>query len=125
MTSLQSAHALEATIASACDAARNPHASSHMNAAVARLIDFLIRNKPPAFPIAFTPPECLEEADEYLKSLARLSGEIVENIASEADVSGSFDSIFTDALHDNGPELHAHADRIREDMEERVLEAVR
>ena len=115
---------LEATIAAATDAARNPYASSHINAAHARLIEVLIKNPPPAFPL-FSSPDNLEEANEYLWKIVHALDEVVENITGEADLRGDYSTIFADALHDNGPDFNGTAADRREDAREQALEFAR
>ena len=95
--------ALELTIADATDAARNHHASPFMNAAVGRLIETLIKNQPPAShgPGGFVVPGAHKDAREYLERLASLFDDVIENVASECGLNGSYDNIVSNALHDS------------------------
>ena len=90
--------ARDLAIAQACDAARNPHASAHMNAAVGNLISFLIEQKCPAFQTPASPSDA-NYARRWLEQLARLSDDFPYRIGSECDVKVGT-SIFSDAIHD-------------------------
>ena len=89
--------ALELVIANATDAARNPHASPFMNAAVGNLISFLIEQKCPAFQTPASPSDA-NYARRWLEQLARLSDDFPYRIGSECDVKVGT-SIFSDAMH--------------------------
>ena len=95
--------ALELTIANATDAARNPHASPFMNAAVGRLIEALIRNQPIVVhgPGGFPVHGAHQDAREYLETLAHHFDAIAFNIGRDAEVAASR-TIFSDALNDSG-----------------------
>jgi hypothetical protein len=109
-------------IAQANEAARNPYSSAHMNAAVARLIAFLIENKAPAF-VMFPSPDSFTDAREFLESLAMLADDIALNAARDAEIEPKL-TIFSDALHDSGlpGDLTEAGERLAEDARERALE---
>lgn len=113
---------IDLTIANATDAARNPHASAHMNAAHARLLAALIEHPP----IAMTGHggslvhHAHQDARKYLERLASLFDDVIENVASEAELQGSYDNICSVALHDSDlpGDLTEAGERVIEDAME-------
>lgn len=95
----------QSAIAAAQQAARNPYACAHVNAAHARLIAWLIENPPPAFTVHPTPDQ-FDYAAKFLRDLASTADELVYQIEWEARSNArshiSNDAeIFSDALHDS------------------------
>ena len=121
--------ARDLAIAQACDAARNPNASAHMNAAVGRLIETLIKNKPPVVHGhgGYAIHGAHQDARKYLERLARLFDDVIENVASEAELQGSYDNICSNALHDSDlpGDLTDAGERLIEDAREESLEMAR
>ena len=112
----------EALIAQAQEAARNKRACSHVNAAHAAMIAFLINNPPPAFSIN---PDASDmyAASEYLAGLARAADEIVYQVTREASFNSSkighvSSVLITDTLNDADvfAYLSLAADELNEDV---------
>lgn len=122
----------QATIAAACDLARNKYASAHVNAAQARLIAALIENPPPAFEIYPTVDQ-FEFAKEWALKIAAAMDDLISQVTVDAAGSATtsfstFDRCFlvTEAVHDSGliSDLGEAAERLREDAREREVERV-
>lgn len=118
---------LEALVAQAHDLTRNPNADTCVNTAHIRMIEALLRNKPPAFS-ASPAPEDFENARDYLAELARALDDIVyavvrESAANSSPTRISFSdrhTVVTDALQDADipAELSAEAEAVRENTDE-------
>lgn len=78
----------EALIAQAQEAARNKQACSHVNAAHAAMIAFLINNPPPAFDM-FPTADQFGNAKDYLNGLATAMDEVVYQVMQEAKANTS------------------------------------
>lgn len=110
----------EALIAQAQEAARNKHACSHVNAAHAAMIAFLINNPPPAFDHSPTADQ-FGNAKDYLSAAASAFGEVVYQVMREAsfnshEVNDHSPTLITDALSDDC--IFADLDEAADDLSE-------
>ena len=111
----------EALIAQAQEAARNKFATSHVNAAHARLIEALINNPPPAFDISGKAAD-FEAAHDFLTTVAAACDDLVQQVMAEAKANARTTftphiAVVSDALNDCDAlsELTNEAEYLRED----------
>lgn len=121
-TSTATLAAADLAVSQAQDAARNKFATSHVNAAHARLIEAVIRNLPPAFDLHPT-SEQFVDAKDFLGNIAAAFDNLIYDVMAEANINSptrisTMDriTIVSDALHDADvfADLNIAADDLRE-----------